>query len=96
MTLFPTALRALGAAASATLAALLVAGSLATPAAADDDCAAEITKLKPVAERQSDADTRAEAEKLLQQAHEELVTEGDAEECMDKVADVKDVLGVKG
>ncbi len=95
MTLLPTAIRTLAAAASATLAALLLAGSLAAPAAADssDDCAAAITKLTPMAEQLTDAGKKTDVERLLKQAHEELVTEGDPEECMDKVADAKDVLG---
>lgn len=98
MKLFPATvrapLRALGGFASAALVAGMLAGTFTAPALAGDDCGAEIEKLKPLAEQLSDADKKSEVEKLLQQAHEELVTEADAEECMDKVADAKDVLGV--
>jgi len=94
MKLFPATVRTLGGFASAALVAGMLAGSFAAPAFAGDDCGAEIEKLKPLAEQLTDADKKSEVEKLLQQAHEELVTEADAEECMDKVADAREELGV--
>jgi hypothetical protein len=82
---------------AAAAAALLLSGTVAMRGAhaAGEDCKLQITKLQSQARQAADPKLRDEALKLLEKANEELVTEADADECLEYVAKAEEVLAAK-
>jgi hypothetical protein len=73
---------------------LLMAIAMFQPAiAADRDCAKEIQQVAAVAAGASDAEKKAEAKAYLERAHDELVQEQDAKECLENVDAARELLG---
>lgn len=78
-------------------AALLVSLVMGTnqAASAADSCETQAKALSPNVEAVSDADTKSKAGKLLEKAIEEATVEGDEDECLDYLKDLKEVLGIQ-
>lgn len=80
------------------LTSICVAGALIGAnqiARAADSCEAQAKVLSPNIAALTDAATKDKAAKLQEKAIDEAVTEGDEDECLDYLKDLKAILGVK-
>lgn len=76
------------------LAATLIVGSSQLAFAAES-CEAQAKALTPTISALTDAAKKEKASKLQEKAIDEATTEGDEDECLDYLKDLKGLLGVQ-
>lgn len=76
------------------IAATLIIGSSHLASAADS-CEAQAKALTPTISTLTDATKKEKASRLQEKAIDEATTEGDEDECLDYLKDLKGLLGVQ-